>query len=169
VSLGSDETSAVSPSGEMTALRRPPQRAHRATGPSRSIRAEILGSEGSPVSSTSSLGYCFPEVLQVLKVFTKRANDGSLDFRKSKRPVGAVWATAGVPMANRNASETTTGDCVFDLGSNIFIDSPSCPLAHISAKGRIQPGPWSAEIGVRKGGLTVRSGRNILKLLEIYG
>src|SRR5947209_2625164 len=76
----------------------PPHPKQSWTGPSKSTRAEIVGLDGSPVIRTNSLGY-FVEgwVLEgwlELEVFAKRANDGSLDFRKSRRPDCVVWASA---------------------------------------------------------------------------
>src|SRR4051794_29277818 len=74
----------------MTTLRRPPHCRQTRTGPRRPTRAEIAGLNGSPVSSTRSFGYGSPVLL--LEVFANRANDGSLDFRKSRRPTGVVCA-----------------------------------------------------------------------------
>jgi hypothetical protein len=42
-----------------------------------------------------------PDVLQVLAVFAKRANEESLDLRKSRRPVLVGWATTPVPEATK--------------------------------------------------------------------
>ena len=80
------DASPVSPSGDMATPRSPPQVGGQCglSAPRRSIRAEISGLEGNPVSSTSSSGYALPGWLDT-DVLTKSPNDGSWDFKKSRR------------------------------------------------------------------------------------